>query len=219
MKHTVKKPVRRRVATDTRIAGVKTVRDWRRFKRKLKVGGSVEAWQVAFRDYFYERLSTRYLAPIAAIRARDTEKGEGFSIVAIHCTLVEYFESTIQGISYHYLLKGESLGPYEYRDSMKKFVDFLCNRRPFNKVFDAASALDFYLSVRCGLLHEARTKNGWTISVNRSRQAISIKKKVIYRNNFHDALLEFVDWYEQALMSTDSLQEAFIRKFDSLCVG
>jgi hypothetical protein len=42
-------------------------------------------------------------------------------------------------------------------------------------------------------------------------------KKVVYRNNFRSGLLDFVDWYGKNLSIDQSLQQAFIRKFDSLC--
>jgi len=55
------------------------------------------------------------------------------------------------------------LGKYEYSDSGNMFVQFLSNRKPFSNVFDKKLGREFYANVRCGLLHEARTKDGWTI--------------------------------------------------------
>ena len=66
---------------------------------------------------------------------------------------------------------------------------------------------------------EARTKNGWTIRAkNRGTQTIDANEKIVYRDNFQAALLIFVESYKKALPSENALQEAFIRKFDSLCV-
>jgi hypothetical protein len=43
-------------------------------------------------------------------------------------------------------------------------ISFLMTRTPFKEDFKTENmARDFYEGVRCGLLHEARTKNGWTI--------------------------------------------------------
>jgi hypothetical protein len=47
--------------------------------------------------------------------------------------------------------------------------------------------------------------------------AVSAADKIVYRDNFHAALLEFIDWYKAALLSDTALQKAFLRKFDSLC--
>ncbi|MGA9508265.1 MAG: hypothetical protein WBV55_06410 [Candidatus Sulfotelmatobacter sp.] len=43
-------------------------------------------------------------------------------------------------------------------------------------------------------------------------------QKAVYRDDFQKALLDFIAWYKTALISDPVIQEAFIRKFDSLCV-
>jgi len=165
-------------------------------------------------------LSLRYLEPINVLQNNGTFQGEGFSIVAIQCSLIEFLESTLQGKTYRYKPKGApSLGPHEYSNSSGIFVSFLVNRLPFKDDFNEASARDFYEGVRCGLLHEARTKNGWTIWAKApGNHTIDTAKKIIYRDNFQRGLIAFVEWYRAELPSNSGLQEAFIRKFDSLCV-
>jgi len=80
-------------------------------------------------------------------------------------------------------------------------------------------AHDFYVGVRCGVLYEARTKNGWMIlAESETGQIIDPNLKIVYRDNFQTALLKFVRWYKTALPSTPALQEAFLRKFDNLGV-
>ena len=149
-----------------------------------------------------------------------TYRGEGFSIVAIQCTLIEFLESTFQEISYRCRRKPDSpLGKYEYSDSSNMFVHFLTNRRPFSSAFDKKLGQEFYGNVRCGLLHEARTKGGWTIwAKGPPNMFISASRKIVYRDNFHQGLLQFIQWYLEVLPSDTLLQEALIRKFDSLCV-
>jgi hypothetical protein len=140
--------------------------------------------------------------------------------VAIQCSLIEFLKSTLQGKSYRLSRRGSPPpGPYEYSSSSDIFVSFLLNRTPFNNDFTEGIARDFYEGVRCGLLHEARTKNGWTIwAMTPSRETIDGSQKIIYRNNFQAGLLSFIEWYKGALTSDIDLQEAFVRKFDSLCV-
>ena len=41
--------------------------------------------------------------------------------------------------------------------------------------------------------------------------------RILYRNNFQKAIERFLEWYRQQLISTTAIQEAFIRKFNSLC--
>src|SRR6267378_126363 len=168
---------------DTRIAGSKTVADWQAFRAKLAPGADKGLWQEAARDYFHERLSTRYLEPIRAIQEHRTLQGEGFSMVAIQCTLVEFLESTARGLSYRYIRPGQRLGQHEYSNSSRLFVSFLWQRQPFAKEFlTQVLARDFYVGVRCGLLHEARTKDGWTIwGSDPSGKIICPNDKVVYR--------------------------------------
>lgn len=121
---------------DTKIAGSKTCGDWRAFRDKLVPGGDRAGWDAAFSDYFWARINLRYLDPISMIQSHDAELGEGFSIVAIHRTLVEFLESTLQGIKYRFVQKDNQLGPFEYRKSGPVFVDFLSKRHPFANAFD-----------------------------------------------------------------------------------
>jgi len=69
------------------------------------------------------------------------------------------------------------------------------------------------------VLHEARTKNGWTIlAKSKTGQIIDATLKIVYRDNFQSGLSRFVKWYKGELPSRRDLQEAFLRKFNSLCL-
>jgi len=105
------------------------------------------------------------------------------------------------------------------RISGRIFESFLVQRTPFDREFTPQLAHDFYVSVRCGVLHEARTKNGWTIQAkSKTGQVIDANLHTLYRDDFQASLLAFVEWYEKALPSDPALQEAFVRKFNDLCV-
>lgn len=75
------------------------------------------------------------------------------------------------------------------------FVDFLEANEPFKTMFTGAgTAREFYSSVRCGLLHEARTKGRWRILVDPSaKQAIDTSVPAIYRNRLQPAFKDFVE--------------------------
>lgn len=204
--------------TDIFIAGSKTAEDWRLSKPNL-VNGDAAVWEAAFDDYFIQRLDLRYLAPIKLLQENDTRQGEGFTIVTVQCSLIEFLESTAEGTTYRWLPRGQTCAQYEYSSSKDAFVAFLSKRVPFTNTFDANSALDFYINVRCGLLHEARTKGGWKIWADGPNSSIAdIQNRIVYRNNFQKALLGYIDLYRVDIQSSKALQQAFIRKFDSLCL-
>ena len=204
----------------TKIAGKKTVADWQQLKSKLLVEGEAEPWKEAFEDFFHERLKTRYFVPLQVLENMPDKNGEGFSIVAIQCSLIEFLASTVEGKSYRYWRKGDPpLGKFEYANSGDMFRALLTNHVPFKEMFaDQAAANDFYSNVRCGLLHEARTKGTWRITVSKSApKAIDTHSKIVYRNMMQDAFCQFTQWYRDQIHHRVELQQAFIRKFDSLC--
>lgn len=206
----------------TRIAGEKTVAHWMAMKSRL-TGGRTDpaAWTEAFDDFFKARLESRYFKPIRAIEKMKKDSGEGFAIVALHCSLIEFVAATLEGKTYRYRSKGDSPldTQSEYGSSRDMFVGFLKKNEPFKIMFSKeGTAEDFYSSVRCGLLHEARTKGRWRIQVCESAtHAIDVDGKVVYRNKMQAAFDHFVKWYGQQLPTNAGLQGAFIRKFDSLC--
>jgi len=206
-------------ATDY-IAGEKRAADWAKDRLSVAVGGEPSAWRKLFEDYFLTRLNLRYLEPIGTLQNKGKLQGEGFSIVAIQCSLIEFLESTVQGITYKRKTRGVTLGQYEYFSSSEVFQTFLTTRAPFAAEFtDQALAEDFYDGVRCALLHEARTRNGWRIRAKdpsgRGR-IIDRPGKLIFRNSFQQALLTFISEYGEQLTHDAQYQAAFIRKFDSL---
>ena len=202
---------------DDLIAGSKTAKDWDLARAKLINGQEVE-WRTAIDDFFVQRLELRYLNPIKILQDAGTLRGEGFSIVAIQCSLIEFLESTYQGKNYRYSPKRNKSAPYEYSSSKDMFVAFLLHREPIKGTFSRAQAIDFYEGVRCGLLHEARTKNGWRIRARASTPTIvaDVASKILYRDGFQRALLAHVERYKNLVPFHSELQKAFIRKFDSL---
>ena len=207
---------------DTRIAGHKTVETWNELKKSLADFKNIVAWTSAYDDYFLTRLQDRYIEPIQAIKISGNKTGEGFSMMAIICSLIEFLESTYQGKNYRYVENGDiPLNPLlEYRCSKEIFISFLIKRKPFDIHFDEAKAVDFYKNVRCGLLHEARTNDKWTIRVLPSSKNLieyNATEKIIYRDNFFEAINLFITQYKNDLLNSSDRKEAFIKKYDNLC--
>jgi hypothetical protein len=203
------------IASNTFISGNLTPADWQSRKQALANGTST--WKETFEDFFIQRLKLRYLQPINILQRSGTNQGEGFSILAIQCSLIEFLESTALGLNYKWVRRLQDLGVHEYSKSSDLFVSFLSRRSPFSATFDANSAHEFYTNVRCGILHEASTKGGWKVWADGPAGYVAdVSVRIVYRNNFQDALTEYIDSYGSSLATTHDLQAAFIRKFDSL---
>jgi hypothetical protein len=203
--------------SQTFIAGKKTGDHWRDTKLSLIVGGVPELWRQTFDEFFRTRLQLRYLGPIKVLQDTGEAIGEGFSIAAIQCSIIEFLESTVQGLKYRYVENEADLKPFEYSSSAKLFIAFLTKREPFKSAFTKKIASDFYRNVRCALLHEARTRDAWLIRAgDPAGRVIDPHDKILFRDSFQDALLKFVDSFGAQLPTSVDLQEAFIRKFDDL---
>ncbi|HIF9369768.1 TPA: hypothetical protein ACX6RS_001834 [Photobacterium damselae] len=199
------------------IAGTNTRNDWQNRLKELEKDNSPAAWTKVFEDFFKPRLEKRYLSPVKTLQDHGEFSGEGFSIMTILCSLIEFLESTYQGKSYKYLQKGEELGEYEYSSSKAVFITFLTSKPPFSEQFNEELATEFYKSIRCGLLHEAATKNDWRIKAKSSdKRIICNDHKLVYRDNFEAGIRQYIDEYCAELIQSHALQQAFIRKWCSL---
>jgi hypothetical protein len=225
---------------ETELSSKKKIRDWKVIQPKLLAGADPGIWVEVLRDFYFDRLKTRYLDPIDAVRNQNKRNGEGFAIVAIQCSLIEFLESCYQGTNYDHddaihwrcfeWLKSFRPGgnskktarKYTYKNSRKMCISFLTERAPFKSRFNGALAKDFYRSVRCGVLHEARTKGAWRILAESGSSIIvdpdGRDGPILYRDDFQDGICKFIDDYRAAVPKKCLLQEAFIRKFEHLCI-
>ncbi len=121
------------------------------------------------------------------------------------------------------------------------FVDFLNTEPIFEGIFYnnnhqincPYSAEQFYSKVRCGLMHETRTKGEWIIhrdeedytrnNPRHKRTGKFIKenkqqKKVIFRNQLQKALENYFKQCKEALKTSgnEELRRLFARKLDHL---
>lgn len=199
------------------IAGWNTRENWRVCVKQLEEDSSSEAWAKVCEDFFKPRLEKHYLSPIAILQEHGEFTGEGFSIMTILCSLIEFLESTYQGKNYKYLSRGAVLGEFEYSSSKAIFISFLTSRPPFHERFDEGLAIIFYESIRCGLLHEAATKNDWRISAKSSDgRIVCSKEKIVFRDDFEAGIRKYIDYYCTELTKSQNLQQAFIRKWSNL---
>lgn len=175
---------------------------------------SVVLWRKAYVVLLKARLDDRYLKPINSIRGNGSYSGEGFSILTIQCALLEFLASLRLGFNFSH---GAAFGQnFRYGESQRLFVDFLRQSAPFDKLgLTKAQAQAFYVNVRCGLVHEAQTKNGWRVwASNANKIAIDPAEKVVNRDLLAGLIDSYLATYESELYQSADLKAAFIRKFD-----
>ena len=205
---------------DELIAGSNRVSDWQILRPSL-LERDPRAWSKAYKDYFLARLKSRYLDPISLIRDNGSHTGEGFSIVAIQCSLIEFLETIRDGWWFDINIRSEEPCSerhlYGTRHARPFFLKFLTPREPFCRTFTEDLAKIFYSDIRCPILREARTGGGWRIWANDNQNRIAdINKKILYRDNFQVALRQYIDCFNTELQGDTTLQDGFIRKFDKL---
>lgn len=204
---------------DFKIAGNFKVSDWEKLRENLSTDdiGNTEDWDKAF-NIFKVRVETRFLNPINEILRMypDGGKGEGFSVVALQCILIEFFESFYQGKTYKH--KNPNRDNHEYNNSYDDIIkEFLNSHEPFSEFFCThgtnpndncakISTYTFYTKFRCGLLHEAATKDSAIIRIEKRENLdphheILIEKLneniILYRTPFQKALEGYVEDYKR----------------------
>lgn len=198
-----------------------------------------ENWESAI-QLFGKRLERKFFKPIESIIKERSLKGEGFTIVTVQCALIEMFSAFREGKIFN-PNRAEKLAKYEYSKSRQIFTNFLNTVSIFEDNFwqysigkkiiknQPYNASDFYKDVRCGLMHEARTKGNWIIgptpltkSVKTERKFITTEndKIKIHRTVLHYKLLHYLKKYQNELkrdtVNSEILRRNFARKLDHL---
>jgi hypothetical protein len=197
---------------------------------------SVDDWNDAV-AIFSRRLMRFYINPINKLIPGIT--GEGFIIVTAQCALIETFAAFKEGKVYN---REKDENEIYYNASKDLFVKFLTKELIFEGIFHnnqdqincPHSAERFYSKVRCGLMHEARTKDEWIIHKEEENYARNnprykktgkfIKeksnKKIIFRNQLQKSLEKYFEQYKEDLRNKDeannNLRRLFARKLDDL---
>ena len=215
-------------------------KEWAQLREELTQAYEYDdVWEAAIL-LFEKRLMRKFFDPVQLIINGKTLKGEGFTIVTVQCALIEMFAAFRKGKIFNHNRTSDS-PKYEYKESQKMFTSLLRTasifkdnfwelnqrgkvviNRPFNSV-------DFYKNVRCGLVHEARTKANWHITATPLNIPIKSEKKFIvteegktkiYRTILHYRLLDYLKEYLNELRNDADegkiLRRYFARKLDDL---
>jgi hypothetical protein len=155
--------------------------------------------------------------PAEEIQDNSSVVGEGFSITAILFSLIEALETFYEGKCYKYETPKMNM-EYGNGNSKKLFVNFLTTKEPFKSSFNADLAEDFFKNVRCALLREAMTRNGWKIRIDTDRLVTQKnEEKILNRFYFLEALKEYIRSYKAEVIGNKDRKNAFIRKMNCIC--
>jgi hypothetical protein len=198
---------------------------------------NTEDWKIVI-SLFEERINNKFIDPLNLLINCGNDEGSGFSVVAIECLLIELFAAFRKGAIYNNRYCEENDPPYQFKDCQDLYTNFLTTVAPFNSQFsnlkqgqikredNLFSALEFYTDVRCGLLHEGKTKKNWTINKKPGSEKIGDflgkdgNKLKIYRTIFLRRLENYLTAYILELKGTgeqnENLRRNFARKMDNL---
>jgi len=150
-------------------------------------------------DFIQERFTERYITPLRG----DPLIKHGFCTMAICCLMIETLESFCRG------------WPNSNRQSELAFCSFF-DRCPDFEVF-RGYATGFYRHVRCGILHQAETTNGWRI--RRKGPLFESLTKTINATEFHNVLEQQLKNYCERLKQSDwssEIWQNFRKKMKSI---
>lgn len=152
----------------------------------------------AIGEFFVERFDERFFLPIE----KSTRK-HGFSVLALACIIIESLESFYQGCS-------------DSKSCSKRiFRDFLARDTPLNVL--AGGDDWFYKDIRCGILHQSESRDGWRIL--RSGPLLDTQAKTLNATAILRALRREVLQYAMQIQTNDLLWKNFCTKMDAICAN
>lgn len=159
-------------------------------------------------NLFYDRLYSRYIKPYEFDNTEFKKKYKnGFAIMTSCCLLIETYTSFVQPLFRDTNRKSEKCFGWFFNE----FDDF----KPFSyggltsseylkvnqKIKNRGLPRDFYFNVRCGILHNGETRNGWRI--RRDGEKFNAKTKAINATKFLASLHRLILNHKEELISSE----------------
>lgn len=154
------------------------------------------------------RFKERFFRPIDCLKeAPGNLQGYGFAMMALCSLLVESIQSFRDGLPSTYRRELSKLGQYnppkQYEvpkidwpkngaDVFKRFFS------TYRGLFTDVDGGEFYRSIRNGLLHQAQTKNGWSLRTGQ-KKLWNPAKKIVDRDRFAESLEDTLKSYLKEL--------------------
>lgn len=152
---------------------VEQAKEWMRLKDENSKAELIEL--------IYHRFENRYVKHIKS-------PNSGFLKMAVGCFVIETLESFKQGIEDTTHKSGDM------------FRDFFSSEREFFPGFKELGK-DFFKSIRCGILHQGETTNGWRILLK--GELLNLSERSINASKFIESLEGALSRYIQNLRDSD----------------
>ncbi|MCB9112223.1 MAG: hypothetical protein H6634_13350 [Anaerolineales bacterium] len=154
--------------------------------------------------FVYNRFYRRYLMPSEWV---DTNYNSGFAQMAICCLMIEAMESFRNGWEDTNKLKD---GDNKKIKGGRIFGDFFKHYGEFADFKDLGD--EFYDSIRCGILHQAESRNGWKIVRDKKYPLLDDKKRIIHSTKFRYLMKTSLRKYCKELEENDGTWDLFKTK-------
>ena len=141
--------------------------------------------------FIFDRFQERYIKPF-----KKNKQKNGFSIMAVACLMIEALESFYQGLEN---TKNKS------KDCFKTFFNHCDELKEFRGLED-----DFYYHIRCGILHQAETREGWKISRKKEVPLLNEKTRTINATEFLNQLEKYLTGYREQLEKSDFTEKIWM---------
>jgi hypothetical protein len=153
----------------------------------------------ALTDFIYHRFYNRY---IKHVKSMDS----GFLKMAVCCLMIETLESFKQGLKDTKAQGGKKMFKEFFKGEKSNFPDF-------ESIYE-----EFYSNIRCGILHQAETTNGWRIL--RAGMILDKTNKTINAEIFVKALEKSLLDYKTVLDNstfTEVIWQNAVQKIQYIC--
>lgn len=134
--------------------------------------------------FVVERFQERYLEPALSARTKS-----GFALMAINCLMIESLVSFRRGWKDTRKLSESAFCFFFDREG--SFADF------------RGHVHEFYVNVRCGILHQAETTGGWLIHLKKEKSLFDAKNKIVNAKEFTERLQGCLLAYQSELKNND----------------
>ncbi len=173
--------------------------------------------QAKIADMVYQRFFERYLKPYS-YRSPDFESNykNGFAMMGSACLMIETYMAFRKGVN-----DTEGIGRTcfcEFLNSEQEFAVFKDERKNSDGHFlKEALPSKFYYNIRCGILHQGETNEGWTITREKDTEMFDKTELKINAYRFMKNLDEVLKRYKTNLVNADWEDDLWKNLRDKLC--